>query len=104
MNRTNRMATLFLGQVGVALLMISILLVPQSRSLAVGAPPEPCESQTCQLEACPNYWILNASCPDKCSDADGTYCNCALDQKNCGGCVFRQNSPYQQCYCNQPAN
>lgn len=101
MNRTHRIATLFLGQVGVALLVISVLLVPQSQSLAIKPPPLVCDNagQQCELTACQTYYPLNVSCPGTCS-TDGTqYCNCVVDFKNCGGCVCVKNPVQDSCYC-----
>jgi hypothetical protein len=98
MNRTCEWA-LRLGSLGVVLLLISILLVPQSRALA-GETGAVCEGDaTCNNnQAC---FILAGDCPNPptCSAGGVTYCHCVTDAANCKDCKCQRSSVDGQCYC-----
>ncbi len=99
MSRSYRMTSLFLGQLGVALLLLSIILVPQSRSLAGGGQKTCNGDNDCITISCTNYYTLNSKCPDVCSDDSATYCFCATKPNDCGGCICTKNPVQPACSC-----
>jgi hypothetical protein len=88
---------------GLALLILSVLLVPQSRLLAQDPNPQPsCNTANCDSNNC--CTLTNGQCPTK--DASGNYC-CQKDPTNCNPgsqvcCCCGMVNQYGQiisCYC-----
>jgi hypothetical protein len=89
MNRINAVASWILGQLGVALLLISIVLVPQNRVLAAGTSGIGlnCDTGSCGSAACITWKELHDECPGTCGAA-GALCQCAA--ANCVDCLCAQ--------------
>jgi hypothetical protein len=99
MNRIYGVASCFLGSLGMALLVVSILLVPQSRALAgtggaVCAGPNTCDFGTkCLIE----YPV----CPNQCRDGGKErWCKCDSSPSSCADCICKLG--VNQCGCYLP--
>ncbi len=98
MNRIYAVASWFLGSLGVALLLISILLVPQSRALAGTAAV--CVGIPCNTLFCTAAF---PDCPNVCKvGAFQRYCQCLSDAANCADCICKKNPGDQACDCFPP--
>ncbi len=105
MNRIYSVASGILGTLGVTLLLISLLLVPQSRAIAQTLTgPKVCGGMSCDLPPCVAYYELNGNCPNRCTKVVGTqfYCKCISDAVNCDDCVCIYNSAGNYCSCLLP--
>lgn len=90
MSRIHAVASWSLWSLGAALLLISILLVPQTRALGqVTTAPKVCEGPgTCNRPECV---AANGNCPKACQTGSGTetqyFCKCLEDKDNCKDCI-----------------
>jgi hypothetical protein len=103
MSRVCAAASGFLWSLGAALLLISILLVPQSRALAqggTGADPV-CMNGSCDNDS--KCFAQQADdCPNKCKDATNVYCKCDLNPATCMDCQCKLNPAEVACSCIKP--
>ncbi len=102
MGRIAAVASWLLGSLGVVLLALSVLLIPQNQALAAWAPPI-CMGISCNTAACTAYYTLNGNCPGSCK-VNGLeyYCKCVSDATNCQDCVCRLGVQGTSCDCGRP--
>lgn len=101
MNCINAVGSWFLGSLGLALLVISILLVPQSRALGDPTAVKVCLNGSCDLPDCVTAY---PTCPKTClQGALQKYCKCSSDPMNCPDCTCVLNpADGVSCSCLRP--
>lgn len=102
MNRICSVASGFLGSLGVALLLTSLLLIPQNLAVAQCAPPR-CDGDSCDLTPCITYYTTYGNCPNTCTVGGlQRYCKCVSEPVTCPDCVCLYNSAGMYCDCRTP--
>ncbi len=99
-----RMTSLVLQSLGVALLLLSIALVPQSRALAdtetaVCGGPNNCDYLTDEFQ---NICLTQDPCPDKCREplpSTKIYCKCETAKALCKDCKCKRGHQGSTCGC-----
>ena len=102
MKRISGFTSWLLGSLGGALLVLSILLVPENRAFGQTTPAPPvCDGiMTCLTLKCS---VLNPNCPDSCTDGTNDLCKCKLAPDSCKDCICKEGTLGSSCDCLPPS-
>lgn len=97
MVRFHAVASWFLNSLGVALLLLSLMVIPTYPALGQ-TYGQVCNGESCTTAGCTVYWVKYGECPNSCGFND-KYCYCTSDANNCGGCTCQKNPVQDACSC-----